>query len=171
MTAGAVAGKYLTFLVGGRLYGLPILKVKEILEVGEITPLPGLPRAHRGVINIRGKVMPVVDVALLFGGVETSLKGRACIIVMEVQQGDHLVEVGFIVEAVREVADIAQEAIEPAPSFGGEDSVQALEGVAKVGERLVVLLRGDALLRGNNLAALAGFDVSLQEPAGLEQVA
>lgn len=159
MSTALTSGKYLTFMVEGRLYGLPILKVKEILEVGEITPLPGMPGFVRGVINIRGKVMPAVDLSLLFGGLDTSLDGRACIIVMEVAQGSRILEVGFIAEGVREVRDIDGGDIEPSPGFGGGDIAAAIEGVAKAGERLVVLLKGDALLQGYNLAALADADM------------
>lgn len=129
-------GKYLTFVLAGEEYGLEILKVREIIGIMGITKLPRTPDYVKGVINLRGKVIPVVDLRLKFGLEERVYDKETCIIVVDIG----CVEMGIIVDKVSEVMDIAAEHIEDSPRFGANVSTEFILGMGKMNEKVTILL-------------------------------
>jgi purine-binding chemotaxis protein CheW len=148
--ATSLEGKYLTFSLGGEEYGLEILKVQEIIGLMRVTPVPQTPSFIRGVINLRGKVIPVVDLRLKFGMEAADDTGHTCVIVVEVDKN----RVGVIVDDVCEVLDIAARDIEPPPSMGRAMEQDFILGMGKVGERVKILLDIERVLVGD-MSALA----------------
>jgi len=136
-------GKYLTFVLSDEEYGIEILKVREIIGVMTITPVPQSPDYIKGVINLRGKVIPVVDLRLKFGFPEKEYTKETCIIVVEVNN----VLTGIIVDTVSEVLDIAAENMEPAPHFGDGIDTNVFLGIAKIKNKVKILLDIDKVLR------------------------
>lgn len=136
-----LAGKYLTFALGKEEYGVGILKVKEIIGMMEITAVPQTPAFVKGVINLRGSVIPVLELRAKFGMPIKEYDDRTCIIVSEVQGGTGQIQVGMIVDSVSEVLNVRQEDIEPPPVFGGSsvDTANIL-GMAKMKGEVKILL-------------------------------
>lgn len=130
------AGKYLTFVLAGEDYGLEILKVREIICLMDITKLPKTPEYVKGVINLRGKVIPVVDLRLKFGLDEKEYDEETCIIVVDIGS----VEMGIIVDRVSEVMDITAENIEDSPRFGADVSTEFILGMGKMDDCVTILL-------------------------------
>lgn len=147
-----LAGKYLTFKLGVESYGVGILKVQEIIGIMAITHVPRMPAFVRGVINLRGKVIPVVDLPLKFGMDSRADTEKTCVIVAQVAEGTHSVTMGLIVDEVSEVLDVRVEQIEPAPSFGAGVDTAFILGMGKVGEKVVMLLDVDRVLSVNELS-------------------
>jgi purine-binding chemotaxis protein CheW len=156
-TSDMKAPQYLSFTIAGTDYGLPILTVKEILQFEETTRVPGTPASIRGVINVRGQVVPVVDLAVKFGRGDTSVSKRTCILVVEAAIGSERLTVGVLADAVNEVLDLPATEIEQAPSFGANVRVDFLTGMGKVGKGFVLLLDADRVLSASEaeLAAQA----------------
>ena len=138
--------QYLTFFIRDEEYAVEILRVKEIIEFEHVTRVPTTPAHVRGVINLRGAVLPVVDLSAKFGNAETELTRTTCIVVVETRLNDELLTIGVVSSAVSEVVDIAGAAIEPAPSFGTGVSVDFLTGMGKLDGRLVLILDIDRVL-------------------------
>jgi purine-binding chemotaxis protein CheW len=136
------AGKYLSFALGDEEYGLEILEVREIIQMMDITAVPRTPPQVKGVINLRGKVIPVMDLRLKFAMPEAERTDETCIIVVTV--GD--VEVGIIVDRVSEVLDIQGEEIEAPPSFGSSVNTDFILGMGKAGGRVTILLDIDKVV-------------------------
>ncbi len=149
-TIEAKAPQYLSFTIAGTDYGLPILAVKEILQHEEPTAVPGVPPSIRGVINVRGQVVPVVDLAVKFGKSETVATKRACILVVETQIGGERLVMGVLADAVNEVLDLPATEIEQAPSFGANVKLEYLTGLGKVGKEFVLLLDVDRVLSASD---------------------
>jgi len=149
------AGKYLTFLLGSETYGIDIMKVQEIIGIMAITRVPRTPGFIRGVINLRGKVIPVVDVRLKFGMKALESAGRSCVIVVRIYQNDSLVTTGLIVDAVSEVLDIRTDQIEDSPSFGENVNTDYILCMAKCGEKVVMLLDIDWVLSREEISIVA----------------
>jgi chemotaxis signal transduction protein len=157
------ASQYLSFAVAGSDYGAPILKVKEILQYEEVTPVPGTPPSIRGVINVRGAVVPVVDLGVKFGKPEAIATKRSCVLVVEVAAAEALT-LGVLADAVNEVVDLRPEDIEPPPSFGAGVKVDYLTGMGKVGKGFVLLIDLDRVLTASE-ADLAVKTVDAAEAA------
>lgn len=136
----AQAGKYLTFQLSDETYGLEILTVQEIIGMLHVTRVPRTPPYLRGVINLRGKVIPVVDTRIKFGMAGVGDTQVTCIIVVKVALNDETVIVGLIVDAVAEVVDIGAGQIEPAPALGASVDTAFIRGMGKLGEKVVILL-------------------------------
>lgn len=152
----AKPGKYLSFVLGREEYGLEILKVQEIIGIMDVTRVPRTPPYVRGVINLRGRVIPVVDLRSKFQMPTIDDTEKTCVIVVQVSQGDLTVTMGVIVDEVSEVLSFTQEQIEAAPSFGGGmDEVEYITGMGKLGKKVVILLDADRVLKGEELAAVA----------------
>lgn len=147
--------KYLCFLLGDKRYAANILCIKEIMEHMEVTTIPMMPEFLSGVTNLRGKVVPVIDLGKRLGMDAVSIGRRACIVIMEVTVENNSMDVGILVEAVSQVADISPDQIEAAPSFGGKLSTEFIEGMGKVGDEFVVLLNIDRLLSLDDLQILS----------------
>jgi len=151
--ASALAGKYLTFALAGEEYGLPVLKVREIIKMLDITAVPQAPHHVKGVINLRGKVIPVVDLRLKFGFQPQDYDERTCIIVVEVALQASKVMMGVVVDAVSEVLTITADEIEETPDFGEHVNTEFIKGVAKIKGRVKFLLDLDRIFGG--LASLS----------------
>ena len=147
-------GKYLTFALGAEEYGLEILKVREIIGYMDITSVPQTPPHVKGVLNLRGQVIPVVDLRLKFGMEEVEVTDQTCIIVVEIDQGSRQFQTGIIVDNVSEVLDITRDQIEDAPAFGSQMSTDFILGMAKMGESVKILLDIDKVLGGEELDKL-----------------
>jgi len=130
----------LTFMLGGKIYGLDILNIKEIIEYGEVTDVPMVPDFISGVINLRGRVVPVIDLTQRFSGKETDITKRTSIIILEVANDDLSIDIGITVDLVNEVLDIHPSEIEPAPSLGEQIQTSFISGMAKVDGKLLILL-------------------------------
>lgn len=152
---GSLAGKYLTFELGEETYGVGILKVQEIIKMQEITKVPRTPEYVQGVINLRGKVMPVVSLRCLFGMEEAETSRNTCIIVMQVQHGETSVILGVIADKVSEVLEIGEEEIEPAPSFGTQVDTHFILGMAKTKDAVKILLDMDKVVSGEEMATVS----------------
>jgi purine-binding chemotaxis protein CheW len=150
--ARSAAGKYLTFVLGGEEYGIDILSVMEIIGMMEITAVPQTPRFVKGVVNLRGKVIPVVDLRLKFGMREKEPTKETCIVVVEVDG----LQMGVMVDTVREVLDIGAEQIEPAPRFGTAVDTAFIDGMAKVDDRVKILLDIEKVLSTEDLELVSG---------------
>ena len=142
----AQEGKFLTFALGNEEYGLEILIVREIIGYMEITHVPQTPEYIKGIINLRGKVIPVVDLRTHFGMDAIEVTESTCIIVVEITQDDRHIETGIIVDQVSEVLDIANDQIEEAPQFGSSVETNFILGMAKVGDSVKILLDIDRVL-------------------------
>ncbi len=139
-------GKYLTFHIGDEEYGIEILKVIEIIGLMPITEVPRTPDFVRGVINLRGKIIPIVDLRLKFGLPEIEYNDRTCIIIVQITREDQQVNTGLVVDHVSEVVNIEVTHFEQTPSFGPSVDTKFILGIGKVGDRVVLLLDVDEVL-------------------------
>ena len=151
----ALAGKYLTFKLDVEEFGLEILKVQEIIKMMDITRVPRTPAFVRGVINLRGKVIPVVDLRLKFDMEARENTDKTCVIVVTVRRSSGAVVMGIIVDEVSEVLDVAGSSIEPAPQFGAAVDTSFILGMGKIGDRVVTLMDVNRVLSGEDVAAVA----------------
>jgi purine-binding chemotaxis protein CheW len=133
-------GKYLTFTLAEEEYGIGILKVKEIIGIMGITTVPQTPDYVKGVINLRGKVIPVVDLRLKFGMEAMDYTERTCIIVVEIEEDKRKIQMGIVVDAVSEVMNIKAGDIEDTPNFGSRLNTEYILGMAKIGGKVKILL-------------------------------
>jgi purine-binding chemotaxis protein CheW len=147
-------GKYLTFALANEEYGLEILKFREIIGYMDITNVPQTPMFVKGVINLRGQVIPVVDLRLKFSMEEAEVTEQTCIIVVEIEQDERTFQTGIVVDHVQEVLDIAEDQIEDAPQFGSAVDTNFIMGMGKIGEDVKILLDIDKVLGGDNLSGL-----------------
>lgn len=152
------ATQFLSFSVAGSDYGLPILKVREILSFEGATPVPGTPPSIRGVVNVRGAVVPVVDLAVKFGRGPTDATKRTCVLVVESVAGGESLTVGLLAAAVNEVVELAAGDVEPPPAFGTGVRVDHLLGLGKTPAGFVLLLDLERVLSASEaeLAAQQG---------------
>jgi purine-binding chemotaxis protein CheW len=149
-----LAGKYLTFILVEEEYGLEILKVQEIIQMQAVTKVPRTPGYVRGVINLRGKVIPVIDLRKKFGLDTCKDTEKTCIIVMQISQGAGVVVMGIIIDEVKEVLDIRAENIEETPSFGESVNTEFILGMGKIGNSVKILLDIDKVLSQEELNVL-----------------
>ena len=152
--AGNETHQYLTFSLAGEMFAVGILYVKEIIEYGELTEIPMMPPFIRGVINLRGRVVPVIDLAARFGGKTSEIGKRSCIVIVEVVAGEDRRDLGIIVDAVSEVLEIQPGEIEPAPSFGARIRADFIAGMGKVDGKFVIILKIEQALSTDDLAML-----------------
>ncbi|MFH0880454.1 MAG: chemotaxis protein CheW [Lentisphaerota bacterium] len=150
----AQAGKYLTFKIAAEEYGIEILKVQEIIKSMDITKIPRTPGYVRGVINLRGKVIPVVDLRMKFGMESQTATEKTCIVVAQVATGSSTVTTGLVVDEVSEVLDIAGQEIEACPSFGAEVDTQFILGMAKTRSGVKILLDIDRVMAGDSILSI-----------------
>jgi purine-binding chemotaxis protein CheW len=147
-------GKYLTFGLAGEEYGIGILKVKEIIGMMSITTVPQTPEFVRGVINLRGKVIPVMDLRLRFGMNPIEYTDRTCIIVVEITGDTGTIQVGVVVDSVSEVLNINADSIEDTPTFGTNLNTEYILGMAKMEGGVKILLDIDRVLKQGEIAVL-----------------
>ncbi|MEW6262872.1 MAG: chemotaxis protein CheW [Thermodesulfobacteriota bacterium] len=149
--SGEREGKYLTFSLAGEEYGIGILKVREIIGMMPITPVPRTPGFVKGVINLRGQVIPVIDLRLKFGLAEIEYTDRTSIIVVEARTAIGKVNIGIVVDSVSEVANVKAEDIEDTPAFGTKLDTDYILGMAKTTGGVKILLDIDRVLTGREL--------------------
>ena len=156
VVAGADQGaqQYLTFSLSGEMFAVGILHVKEIIEYGNVTEIPMMPAFIRGVINLRGAVVPVVDLAARFGGKASQISKRSCIVIIEIRDGELHQDIGIVVDAVSEVLEIPRAEIEPPPSFGAKIRADFIDGMGKVAGKFVIILNIDRVLSVEEIASL-----------------
>lgn len=147
-------GKYLTFSLGEEEYGIGILKVKEIIGMMRITPIPRTPEYVKGVINLRGKVIPVLDLRLRFGIASVAYTERTCIVVVDTGSESDRHQIGIVVDSVSEVINIRSVDIEDTPAFGAAMDTECILGMAKTGGGIKILLDIDRVLNSEELAFL-----------------
>src|SRR5580692_856625 len=145
------AGKYLTFQLASEEFGIQVLKVREIMGVQDITAVPQTPPHIKGVINLRGKVVPVIDLRLKFGLPAVDYTARTCIIVTQLKSDNSTVLIGIVVDAVSEVLNLAGQESEDTPDFGEKLETQYLLGMAKVKGKVKILLDIDRILSPQEL--------------------
>ena len=165
--------QYLVFSLCGEAFAIGIRSIKEIIEYGQLTEVPMMPDLVRGVINLRGAVVPVVDLAVRFGRAPTEVARRTCIVIIEIEsQPEQTQVIGVIVDAVTEVLDIPPQDIEPPPSFGARIRSDFIEGMGKVGGKFVILLDMGHALSIDELSDIVGsVDDAARSPAPQERVA
>ena len=151
----ATSAQYLTFMLGGDAYAVGILSIKEIIEYTTMTEVPMMPACIRGVINLRGAVVPVLDLQVRFGQPVSPVTKRTCIVIAEVQTGEGQQVMGVVVDAVNEVLDIDGQDVEPPPAFGSRIRTDFIDGMAKVRGRFVVLLNVNRVLDLDDLQGVA----------------
>lgn len=154
--AQARGRQYLTFRVGAESFAIAISGIKEIIEYRPPTEVPMMPPFIRGVINLRGRVVPVIDLSVRFGRGKTQVARRTCIVIVEVAHDGHEQDLGVVVDAVNAVLEIADADIEPPPSFGARLRADFMTGMGKVGEAFVIILNAEQVLSIEELAALGG---------------
>lgn len=150
--------QFLTFVLAEETYALPILRIREIIEYGQLTRVPMVPDFIRGVINLRGSVVPVIDLSRRFGKKASHTTRKSCIVVIEIEDAEQTQEIGVLVDAVNEVIEIPATQVEPAPSFGTRIRTDFISGMGKVNGDFVIILQTDNVLSMEEMAMLA--DVS-----------
>lgn len=166
--------KYLAVNLGNDAYGITIMRVKEIIEYSHVTPVPLMPEAIRGAINLRGHMVPIVDLARRLGVGETAITRWTCVVIVEVHVGEQCLDVGLTADAVSRVWDVSPTDVEAAPNFGGRIQTDFIEGMAKVGEDdFVILLDIDRMLSMDDVEQLGRMnsrvDPDAVPPAGEEE--
>ena len=147
--------QYLTFWLSTEMFAIDILNIKEIIEYGNLTEVPRMPSFIRGVINLRGSVVPVVDLSARFGRNKTELSRRTCIVIIEVQNADESkLDIGVMVDSVSEVLEIPRSEIELPPAFGAKIRVDFIQGMGKVEGKFVIILNANKVLSIDELSML-----------------
>ncbi|WP_322978903.1 chemotaxis protein CheW [Pseudomonas sp. C11] len=148
--------QYLTFRVGDDPYGVATRYVREILEFDQITLVPMMPSLVRGVINLRGAIVPIIDLAERFGHGRTALGARTCIVIVEILDEEETHLIGALVDAVNAVVEIEPEAIRQAPAFGSRIRGEFIEDIARLDQQFLTLLRMEQVLSISQIADMAG---------------
>jgi len=149
------AHKYLTFLLPGKVYAVSIMKVKEIIEYGKVIDVPMMPNFINGAINLRGQVIPVIDLNVRLGSETTDVTRRSCIVVVDLLLGGKNMKVGLLVDAVSKVVDFQKTQIDEAPSFNGNINTDYIEGMGKTDDGFIILLNIDNLLSMDDIKQFA----------------
>ncbi len=150
------ARQYLAFVLGQETFAMEIRSIKEVIQYGDLTQVPMMPDFVRGVINLRGSVVPVLDLAVRFGRAPSPVARRTCVVVLEVEHLGEALVLGIIVDQVRAVLDIGAADIEPPPAFGSSLRTDFLAGIGKVEGEFVIILDVDNVLSLEELAAISG---------------
>ncbi|EPF64898.1 MULTISPECIES: chemotaxis protein CheW [Pseudomonas] len=154
--------QYLTFMLGGEMFAIGILGIKEIIEYGSLTVVPMMPAFVRGVINLRGAVVPVVDLSARFGRQNSAITRRSCVIIIEANSEDgQPQDIGLLVDNVSAVLEIPASQIEPPPNFGARIRADFISGMAKVDGKFVIVLEVDRVLSIDEMSSLAEASQSL----------
>lgn len=155
MQTNAESAQYLTFLLGSEMFAINILNIKEIIEYGQLTEVPRMPSFIRGVINLRGSVVPVIDLSSRFSKSPASVTRKTCVVILEVVFDGEQHIVGVMVDAVNAVLDIETDQIEPAPAFGANIRSDFIAGMGKVNQKFVIILNVNRVLSMDEMSELA----------------
>ena len=150
--------KYLSFILGTEEYAIEILRVKEIIEFGEITPVPMMPSFMKGAHNLRGHLVPIIDLAARLETEAKEQSARTCIVVIEIQSSEGVFSVGIVVDAVKRVVDIAQVNMESLPSFDGKLRTEFVKGMGKIDNKFIIVLNIDRILSFDDLNSMTSLD-------------
>ncbi len=162
--ASSIAGKYLTFRLAGEIYGLPILKVQEIIRLMKITRVPKAPSFVLGVVNLRGKVIPIINMRLKFGLETVEDTERTCIIVVQVAHRGQTITLGAVVDEVSEVLNLSAEQISKTPPMGASVDTEFIMGMGRLESNVIMLLDLDKAFSSQELSEMgAGSAPQLQE--------
>jgi len=153
-TPTAVGGQYLTFLLGEEVFAMNITHVREIIQYGPMTHVPLMPSFLRGMINLRGSVVPVIDLHARFGRGRAVIGKKSCNVIFDAHRGGERIELGLLVDAVSAVITIGADQIEPPPNFGGTVRRDFIQGMGKVNGRFVILLDADKALDVDEMSQL-----------------
>jgi purine-binding chemotaxis protein CheW len=160
----------LTFQLGGEPFAIAIQAIREIIEYGSVTEVPLMPEFIRGVLNLRGAVVPVIDLAARFGRARTEIGQRSCIIILELEslaegedEGSQVQEIGVVVDAVSEVMEVPQDQIQPAPPFGARIRADFVSGMVELDGRFVIILDVGRVLSVDEMALLASLEAGEDE--------
>jgi len=163
--------QYLTFMLSGEMFAIGILAVKEIIEYGGLTTVPMMPASICGMINLRGAVVPVLDLTARFGRPPNEVTKRTCIVIVEVEADNEQQVLGVLVDSVNAVLEIAASEIEPAPTFGAKIPTDFIEGMGKVNGKFVILLNVNRVMSVEELDTLARADASgCSQPLAVPQI-
>lgn len=154
-TVHGVRDQYLAFSLGGETFGMDIRHIQEVIQHGGLTEVPLMPPFLRGVINLRGSVVPVIDLSVRFNGDRTKEDRRTCIVILDLTQGDRHTLLGVMVDQVSEVLEIDGEDMDPPPAFGSQLRPDFMKGIGKVGGRFLVLLDVNRVLAIEEMAGLS----------------
>jgi purine-binding chemotaxis protein CheW len=157
--------QFLTFVLGSEIFALGILAVKEIIEYDSVTAVPMMPDCIRGVINLRGAVVPVMDLAVRFGRPPAAVTKKTCIVIVETKLEDEQHVIGIVVDAVNAVLDIPVSEIEPPPTFGAKIRPDFIQGMGKVNGKFIILLNADQVLSSEEIGALTQLSDSVARTA------
>ena len=146
--------QYLTFQLGDQTFATDIASVREIVQSVDWTPVPLMPSFVRGIINLRGAVMPVIDLQVRFGSDPLALSKKTCVVIIDAVQAGERVELGLLVDAVSEVIDIASHSIQPAPTFGNTIPREFIKGIGKTGNDFIVIVDPDTAYSLESMASL-----------------
>jgi purine-binding chemotaxis protein CheW len=150
----ASGGQYLTFSLGEEVFAMNITNVREIIQYGPMTTVPLMPTFMRGMINLRGSVVPVIDLQARFGRGTAAIGKKSCNVIFDAQRSGERVELGLLVDAVSEVITIPTDQIEPPPNFGSSVRREFINGMGKVGGRFVIILEPDRALDVDEMSQL-----------------
>ncbi len=151
---GGQAGQYLTFVLGAETFAIGIMAIKEIIEYASLTEVPMMPAYVRGVINLRGAVVPVLDLPVRFGKASSEVTKRTCIVIIDVQLGSERHVLGLVVDAVNAVLDIPAGDIEPPPAFGASIRTEFIRGMVKINAKFVIVIDVEHVLAADEVKAL-----------------
>ncbi len=146
--------QFLTFSLQQEMFGLSILPIKEIIEYGKVTAVPMVPAYVRGVLNLRGNVVPVIDLPVRFGWEASPISKRSCIVIVAVENDDEPFDIGIVIDSVSEVLEIADQDVGSAPSFGARIRTDFIAGMGRVGDDFIVLLNANKVLAIDELSQL-----------------
>ena len=154
-TATGTGGLYLAFRLASDVYAIDILRIREIIEYSPPTAVPMMPPALRGVINLRGAVVPVIDLSVRFGRAATGVGKRTCFVIVEVEYGGVMLTLGLMVDGVNAVMEIDGDQVEPPPAFGAGIEINFISGMARANDRFIILLDVARVLSINEIAAIS----------------
>jgi purine-binding chemotaxis protein CheW len=152
--AGDRAKQFLTFRLQGKMFGLDIRPIKEIIQYAKVTSVPLVQHFMRGVFNLRGKVVPVVDLPMRFGWPSSPVTNRSCIVIIEVEHEQEMLDFGLVIDSISEVLELADADIQPPPSFGAQIRTDFIAGMGKLHEEFIVLLNANMVLSVDELSML-----------------
>jgi purine-binding chemotaxis protein CheW len=155
MTNESAPAQYLTFALGDEVFGMEIRTVREIIQHSAMTVVPLMPAFVRGIINLRGAVVPVIDLKSRFGRGNVAVSGKTCVVIFDAVQNGETTELGLMVDAVSEVLEIAASDIEPPPQFGSSIAREFIRGLGKVKGEFIVLLAAEHVLNVDDMTLLA----------------
>lgn len=161
-------GQYLTFFVGKDCLGVAINDVKEIIEIRSITRVPMTPNYIKGVINLRGNVVPVIDLSARLGAEISEMSKRSCIVLVEVNSGDTSQHIGMLVDQVQAILEIGVENLQPAPAFGADIRVDFIQAMGRIDDDFIILLDINSVLSIAELAQLVEIASSIPPPTQTE---